>query len=474
MQVNSTLRRHGTCLLPIIGPEDAAKPAEGEVRVGEVTTSGPGPSRVGGVIRSVRSVGGRLSWGLIDQAISSLTNFAVGIVVAHNFGLDEFGAFTLAWFTYGLIVNISRGLATDPLVVRFSGGPVAAWRTAVSRTSATAVAVGIATGAICLLVGLAVSGPVGGALVGLGVVLPVLMLQDSWRYAFFAAGVGHKACLNDLVWGLSLIPALAVAVQRQSLFGLVVAWGLAGGVAALYGCWQARIVPNPRGIRTWLRDQKDLGLRYLFENVTQSGGVQLRMYALGAIAGLADVAALRGAQLLLGPLLAVLMGIGAVAVPEAVRWLRRSRRHLTRFCVALGSAEAFAALSWGLGLLIFLPRGGGSLVLGPVWGPASVLVLPLTLSVIVGSFTTGATTGLRALGAARRSLRSQLLETGMFIVATIVGATLAGALGATWAALLAAVLSATIWWSQLRRALHGSAQSEPTPDLEDAGPVTAR
>ena len=88
-----------------------------------------------------------MSWGLIDQAISSLTNFAVGIVVAHNFGLEEFGAFTLAWFTYGLILNISRGLATDPLVVRFSGVPVGAWHTAVSRTSATAIAVGVVMGA---------------------------------------------------------------------------------------------------------------------------------------------------------------------------------------------------------------------------------------------------------------------------------------------------------------------------------------
>ena len=81
------------------------------------------PFRLRAMIASARSVGGRMSWGLVDQAISSLTNFAVGIVVAHNFELEEFGAFTLAWFTYGLVLNISRGLATDPLVVRFSGVP---------------------------------------------------------------------------------------------------------------------------------------------------------------------------------------------------------------------------------------------------------------------------------------------------------------------------------------------------------------
>ncbi len=431
--------------------------------------------RASGVIGSVRSVGGRMSWGLVDQGLSSLTNFAVGIVVAHSFGLEEFGAFTLAWFTYGLMLNISRGLATDPLVVRFSGAPVASWRTAVSRTSATAIAVGFATGGVCLVVGLVVPGPVGGALVGLGLVLPLLMLQDSWRFAFFSAGEGHKACLNDLVWGLALVPALAVAVQLQSLVGLVLAWGLAGGAAALFGFWQSRVVPSPAGISIWFRDQRDLGVRYTMENVTQSGGTQLRMYALGAIAGLADVAALRGAQLLLGPLLTVLMGIGTVAVPEAVRWLRRSRHHLVRFCLALGSVEASAAMLWGLLLWVLLPMGVGSMVLGPVWEPASVLVLPLCISVVVSSFCTGATTGLRALGSARRSLRSQLIESTLFVLATVIGATVAGALGATWAGLGAAVISGVFWWTQLRRALHeGAAGREPVPGAGDAESVTPR
>ena len=431
------------------------------------------PSRLRAVIGSARSVGGRMSWGLIDQAISSLTNFAVGIVVAHNFGLEEFGAFTLAWFTYGLILNISRGLATDPLVVRFSGVPVGAWHTAVSRTSATAIAVGVVMGGLCLVVGTLMPAPIGGALVGLGIVLPLLVVQDSWRFAFFAAGTGHKACLNDLVWGLALVPALAVAVQRQSLFGLVLAWGLAGGVAALFGFWQARIVPSPRGARIWLREQRDLGVRYLVENVVQSGGTQLRMYALGAIAGLADVAALRGAQLLLGPLLTVLMGIGTVAVPEAVRWLRRSRRHLVKFCLVLGSVESSAALLWGLGLVVLFPTGLGAVVLGKVWEPASVLVLPLCLSVIVGTFTTGATTGLRALGAARRSLRSQVLESTMFVLATVIGASVAGALGATWAGLVVAVLAGVFWWTQLRFAVR-DAGTEPVPGVEGAGSVAGR
>ena len=36
------------------------------------------PSRVVAVIGAMRSIAGRVSWDMLDQAISSLTNFAVG------------------------------------------------------------------------------------------------------------------------------------------------------------------------------------------------------------------------------------------------------------------------------------------------------------------------------------------------------------------------------------------------------------
>ncbi|MGH3914925.1 MAG: hypothetical protein ACRDTC_16185, partial [Pseudonocardiaceae bacterium] len=286
--------------------------------------------------RTARAMAGRLSWGLADQAVSSLTNFAVGIFVARSLGATGFGVFTIAWVTYGVVLNVSRGLATDPLVVRFSGVPAQSWRAAVSRSSGTALLIGLVSGAVSVLAGVLLGGTVGAGFIALGLVLPALLLQDSWRFAFFAAGQGRQAFTNDVVWAAALIPALVFAVEHGSVFGFVLAWGLSGAVAAGYGCLQARLLPRLAGMRTWLRQQRDLGPRYLIENVSNSGASQLRMYGLGAIAGLAEVGALRGAELLLGPFLAVLMGLGMVAVPEAARVLRRSPSRLPQFCLLLG------------------------------------------------------------------------------------------------------------------------------------------
>ena len=65
-------------------------------------------------------MGRRLGWGVADQGVSSLTNFVVNLYVARTLGAEQYGAFGLAWVTYAFALNASRGLATDPLMVRFS------------------------------------------------------------------------------------------------------------------------------------------------------------------------------------------------------------------------------------------------------------------------------------------------------------------------------------------------------------------
>lgn len=421
-----------------------------------------GSSRDSAVFRTVRDSARRLSWGLADQAVSSLTNFTVGIFVARSLGATAFGIFSLAWVTYSVVLNVSRGLATDPLVVRFSGVPTASWRVAVSRTSGTALLIGLVAGAASLLVGVALGGPIGAAFVALGLVLPALLLQDSWRFAFFAAEQGRKAFTNDIVWAATLVPAMIVAAEDGSVFRFVLAWGLSGTVAAAYGCVQTRLRPRLTGVRAWFHEQRDLAPRYLVENVSISGASQLRMYGLGAIAGLADVGTVRGAELLLGPFIAVLMGLSLVAVPEAARVLRRSRRRLPLFCLLLGGAQAVAALAWGLALLFLLPDGIGQAVLGSVWEPASALILPVTLSVMNASFSTGAAAGLRALGAARRSLRAQLLASAAYVTGGLAGAAVAGALGSSWGVALATLVGAAVWWWQLRAGLRELDAPPPT------------
>ncbi len=233
----------------------------------------------------MRGVLRRLTWGLADQAVTSLVSFVVGIVVARELGALEFGAFSLAWVTYGVVVNISRGLGTDPLAVRFSGVERPLWRTAVASSSGMAIAVGLILGAACAAVGALLGGHTGAGFIALGIVLPGLMLQDSWRFAFFTSGQGGKAFVSDITWALALVPLLYLASQDASVTRFVLAWGGAGAFAALVSGLQAGIMPRVSRALHWFRDHRDLSVRYLTENLTISGAYQLRMYGLGAFAG---------------------------------------------------------------------------------------------------------------------------------------------------------------------------------------------
>ncbi|WP_432156234.1 hypothetical protein [Streptomyces sp. bgisy153] len=399
-----------------------------------------------------RALAGRLSWGLADQAASSMSNFAVGIYVARSLGVAAFGVFSLAWVTYGVVLNVARGLATDPLVVRFSGVSDASWRGAVARATGTAIGVGGVVGAACLVTGLLLGGRVGPAFACLGVMLPGLLLQDAWRFSFFAADAGRKAFVNDVVWGVALVPALVLAARVGTVAAFVLAWGASATVAAGYGYVQSGIRPRAAEARGWLREQRDLGYRYLVENVSLSGASQVRAYGLGAIAGVGAVGAVRGAELLLGPFLAVLMGLSLVTVPEAARVLRQAPHRLGRFCLLLGGGQAAAALVWG-GALLLMPDRLGEFGLGDVWHSASRLIVPVTLGVAGAGLGTGAAAGLRALGAARRSLRCQLFASACYVGGGLGGAALAGTAGSAWGVAAATVGGSAVWWLHLRSAL---------------------
>jgi O-antigen/teichoic acid export membrane protein len=399
----------------------------------------------------------RLSWGVADQAVSSLTNVVVGLYVARTLGPVDFGAFSLAYVTYAFLLNASRGVATDPLVVRHSGSPDASWRTAASRSAGTATVVGVVGGAACLFAAVlfGTDGATGAAFLALGVTVPGLLLQDAWRFVFFSCGRGGQALLNDAVWGTTLLVCLTLVTAggQADVLSVTLIWGFTGTVAALFGAVQVRSLPRPSQCLRWVLDNRDLAPRYLAENLSMSGAAQLRMYGVGALAGLTAVGAVRGAEVLMGPFFVLLYGLSAVAVPEAVRVRKRASQDLLRFCLSLGALMAAAAACWGAVLLLLMPLGPGGWLLGDVWPLSSALLVPATLAVVNASFSVGASAGLRALAAARRSLRAQLVGAAAYFVGGITGAALGGAVGSAWGIAAATFVGAVVWWWHFRRGI---------------------
>ena len=396
--------------------------------------------------------------------MSSLTNFLLSIYVARTLGAAQFGAFSLAYVTYGLAINASRGLSIEPLLIRFSGTVLPIWRRATARSTGTALLVGLASGTCALAAGRLVGGTTGLAFLALGLTLPGLMLQDSWRYSFFALGRGHHAFINDTVWAVILLPSMVLLRMsgHANVFWFVLAWGTGAAVGAAIAPLQAGVMPNLVGATEWLSRHRDLGPRYLAENTGGSAASTLRAYSISSILGLAAVGYIQAANTLMGPLNILFAGIGLITLPEAAKLMRRSPRHLPLFCAAVSIGLTLIGLVWGVVLLMALPRGLGQLMLGRIWRPTYPLVLPATLGVMSSCATTGALLGLHALGAARRSLRAVIPTSALIVVFAVVGAVTGGTLGTMRYMAAAYWLGTLVTWWQLRQALRESS-TVPVP-----------
>jgi hypothetical protein len=412
--------------------------------------------------QQARRLGHRLGWGIADQGMCSLTNFLLSAYIARNLGATQFGAFSLAYVTYGFAVNASRGLSIEPLLVRFSGAERKRWQRATGGCTGTALLVGLVTGSLAMATGVLMGGTTGLAFLALGLMLPGLLLQDSWRYAFFAVQLGRHAFINDTLWALVQIPLLVFVkvTGYGNVFWFIVAWGAGAYGGAILGMFQARVVPRLVGATFWLIVHRDLGPRYLVENAGSNAATTVQTYSISSILGLATIGDMNAANVLMGPFKIILFGLGMITIPEASRILRTAPRRLPLFALGLSAALSIAAMAWGVILLVTMPLGVGHLMLGALWRPAYPLVLPTVLLIAGNCASTGASVGMHALGAARRSLRAALLNAIIVVPAAIAGALVAGVYGTLYFAAIASWVTTGLSWWYFRVALR---ESSPAP-----------
>jgi O-antigen/teichoic acid export membrane protein len=392
--------------------------------------------------------------------MGSLTNFLLNIYVARSLGATEFGAFSLAYVTYGFAMNVSRGLSFEPLLIRFSNTEMKVWRRAASGCSGTALVVGLATGACALAVGALIGGTTGQAFLALGLMLPALLLQDSWRYAFFSVQKGYHAFVNDTVWAVVQFPLLVFLKMtgHANVFWFVIAWGAGAVAGSVLASFQARVVPSLVGAQSWLIAHRDLGPRYVLENAGGNAGSTVQSYGVSSLLGVTAVGDISAANVLMGPFRIVSLGVSMFTIPEAVKLLRHSPRQLPRFCVAVSVGLAVLALAWAVVLVVALRLGLGQVMMGSIWRAAYPLVIPTALATVFGCAGIGATIGLHAMGAARRSVRSTLIGAVVSLALAISGAAVWGMYGTVLLAAVGMLITGSVSWHYFVKAMRESGQ----------------
>jgi O-antigen/teichoic acid export membrane protein len=421
----------------------------------------------------------RLGWGLADQSLSSLTNFALAVLVARQVSTAGLGAFGLAFTTYTITLGACRALCQEPLTVRFSATPHETWRKGAAAATGTALVLGTLAGIACVGASFLFHGTLSPSLLVLGISMPGLIVQDTWRSAFFSNLRGSYAFTNDLVWAIAQVALVAavLVVGARSAPAFILAWAGAANVGAVFGIVQSGFVPRPDHARRWLVQQRDLGPRYMVEFIARNAAQSGAMYATAGFAGLAAAGALRGAQVALGPLNIFNMGITSPAIAESVRMARRSPRRMLRAVIILGVVLVVVFVAWGVAMY-FLPNSIGEALLKRSWHPAHRVILPYTAVMAASGMLTAATVGLRAMAASKRSMRSRLVTGVLSVSLGTAGAATYGAVGASIGLAAGLWIGGIQWWQQLgvavteeedRRIVAAAAARDPAPGLDAAG-----
>jgi hypothetical protein len=103
--------------------------------------------------------------------------------------------------------------------------------------------------------------------------------------------------------------------------------------------------------------------------------------------------------------------------------------------------------------MYLLPASIGEALLKRSWQPAHAVILPYTAVMAASGMLTAATVGLRAMAAAKRSLRSRLVTGVLAVTGGTVGAATYGAVGAALGLAAGLWIGGIQWWQQLAAAV---------------------
>lgn len=392
------------------------------------------------VIRPGRAV----AFSIADQGVAALTNIAVVIFAARQSSAGAFAEFAVVYAVFAVLLGACTAYVGQSLVLRGGAGRDPAELARDCRSAALfALAAAGAAGVLLAIPSYALSAPAPAAL---GLVLPIVLTQDTLRYAFSVLHLPHLALAADVLRLAVAVPALALLPGGPGAGTLVLAWGLSALPALGLAGWllyrstaDAAGPPDPAAL---LR-RGHLGQRFLVEFGVGNASSQLAIIGLGAFANPLAVGALRGASTVFGPLNVLYNAATGFGPPL----LGRQPGGKARPAALAGGALAAVAVVWAL-VLSVLPDSWGRQLLGDTWQAASALIPATGTQYAAMALGTCGLLALRVLSP-RATLPIQLVFSLVSVVALLTGYALGGILGAAWGLAVGSAAKAAAAWTRV-------------------------
>ncbi|HEX4434822.1 MAG TPA: hypothetical protein VH012_08325 [Acidimicrobiales bacterium] len=393
---------------------------------------------------------------IADQGASSISNFALALIVAHYSSASALGVFAILTSTYVLSQGLVRSLSSDCLLTRSEtddglrsnyerGGFLAAIVLSVSLAAVIAVVSGVLPSEFTL------------PFIIFAVAFPLMACQDFARFIGISRYDPAYAIRLDLAWLVLFLLAYVVLKEEglTTLSWLFGAWSAAG---ALVGLWTLRAhfarTRRRQLLQFWDQSERGVGLRFAGQFMLVTSWTYFVSYLLLFVLPLSSIGVFKLSQLALGPITVLLAGVQSALIALATKRFQVDTHRALRFLL-IGGVGSFALTMVWTGLIYGAPLHVMASLFGRNWSAARVIVPYAGLAVAFTSFANAAISGLRAMRAASENLRLSVLMVPFLFVLSIGGAELYGTRGAAGGLAIAGAIYSVLAWHVLRKVAQG-------------------
>jgi O-antigen/teichoic acid export membrane protein len=398
----------------------------------------------------VQSAKSRIVVGAMDQALSSLQNFLLLLLVARSVSQSDFGAFGVAFAIYTLLITFEQSLLGDVLLISHSDTAKAKsqGRAVASTVSAAAVFSAVAAAGVCAAA-ILFAAPLRQLLLALAITLPALTIHDALRFGYLARGSAWGALKLDALWVLLWLIGVASIYGSHSPAAMWLAWARPCFVTCIYGLLSQRLRPaSAKAAWGHVFSARHLSLPLLADFAVTGALAQVVSLLLAAVLGLASWGGLRAAQSLFGPINTLTNACRIVFVPELVRARGdQSRRSLTRRLNSFVLAVVVPVST----VAVLLPTEVGVAVLGQVWALARPLLLPVAVDRLVGAAGVAPSAALRATGKTASLAKIRVVSSVTILIAVVPGLLNKSVTACAWGLVVGSSVSTAGNWGAWRR-----------------------
>ena len=367
---------------------------------------------------------------IADQGASSVSNFALALIVAHYSSASALGVFAILTSTYVLSQGLVRSLSSDCLLTRSEadanlrsnyerGGYLAAIVLSVSVAVLIAAVSGLLPSEFTL------------PFVIFAITFPLMACQDFARFIGISRYDPAYAIRLDLAW-LVLFLVAYVVLRQEGLTSLAWLFGAWSGAGALVGLWTLRAhfarTRRRQLLEFWDGSERGVGLRFAGQFMLVTSWTYFVSYLLLFVLPLASIGVFKLSQLALGPITVLLAGVQSALIALATKRFQLDTHRAVRFLLIGGVGSFVLTMVW-TGVVYGAPPHVMASLFGRNWMAARTILPYAGLAVAFASFANAAVSGLRAMRAASENLRLSVVMVPFLFTFCLGGAELYGTTG---------------------------------------------